>query len=68
MVNFQGQDVLAGVSSFSTACGQNGFFSGFARVSALLEFLQQHVPNLDIFTRPPALFIPPILLPLLLED
>lgn len=70
-VRFRQQDVLVGVASFvarsSTECGPNGFYSGFARVSALLGFLQQHVPNLTLYTRPPGFFTPAIL-HLLLDD
>lgn len=61
MVNFRGQDVLVGVASFSFGCGQIGFYSGYARVSSMLGFLQQHVPNMQLFTRPPGFFLPPIL-------
>ncbi len=67
MIRVRDQDVLIGVGSFSFGCGISGYYSGFARVSALLDFLQQHIPSLALFHFPPGYFMPAIL-PLLLND
>ncbi len=61
-----GQDVLVGIASFSQGCALAGLYSGFARISALLGFIEQYVSNSTRFVQAPVLFMPPILM-LLLE-
>ena len=65
-VNYDGEKVQAGITSFGQGCARPNFYGVYARTSALAEFIAQYAPEAEFLTDVPN--IGSMLQVLLLDD
>ena len=67
-VNFEGQKVQAGITSFGQGCARPNFYGVYSRVSSLNAFIREYAADAEFVAETKASIIIPLLQLLLLDD